>query len=72
MILDTSFQPLNSFSSLFVLLRLHNLLDYHKFNRGRSEYLIIRHYLIDQEIARLKSGRCLIDQAATKVNQAAA
>ena len=62
--LDNSFSPLNSFRAPFLLMRLHNLLDYYKFNCRKSEYLKIRHCLIDQATARLKSGRCLIDQAA--------
>ena len=43
---------------------LHNLLDYYKFNWRTSEYLKIRHCLIDQATTRLKSGSWLIDQAA--------
>ena len=62
--LDTYFNPLNSFRAPFLLMRLHNFLDYYKFTFRKSEYLKIRHCLIDQATARLKSGRCLIDQAA--------
>ena len=40
---------------------LHNLLDYYKFNCRKSEYMKIRHCLIDQATTRLLSGRCLID-----------
>ena len=58
-LLDTSFYPLNSFRANFLLMRLHNLLDYYKFNCRKSEHLKTRHRLIDQETARLKSGRCL-------------
>ena len=46
MLLDTSFNPLNSFRAPFLLMRLHNLLDYYKFNCRKFGYLKIRHCLI--------------------------
>ena len=53
MLLDTSFNPLNSFMAPFLLMRLYNLLDYYKFNCRKSEYLKIRRCLIDLVTARL-------------------
>ena len=78
MLLDTPFDPLNSFRAPFLLKGPPNLLDYYQFKCRKSEnlkirqvpdcsggYLIeIRHCLIDQATARLKSGHCSIDQAA--------
>ena len=54
-------------------MRLHNILDYYKFNCRKYKCLEIRHCLIDQATASLKSGRCLIKiRRLSDINQAAA
>ena len=75
MLLESPFDPLNSFMAPFLLKGPPNLLDFYRLNCRKSKNLKIRHCLIDQATARSidqaaarsKSGRCLINQAATKV-----
>ena len=63
MLLDTPFDPLNSFWDS--LTDPVTLLNYYKLNFKKSE--IIGGCLIDQATNRLKLGGCLINQAATVV-----
>ena len=63
-LLDTPFDPLNSFMAPCLLIRLPNLLDYYQFSSKKSENLKIRHCLINQATAILKLGSWLIYQAA--------
>ena len=64
MLLDTPFDPINSFRDPFILKGRFNLLDNYHFNCRKSKNLEIRHCLIDQATAILKSGSWLIYQTA--------